>query len=868
MWVKVPGQGADTRPMADTRLGFTSPPGTNGATNPDRPTDDAKRIALLAELTHVVTWELEFPGTGVSWQAPVTRLFDAPADGTFWLPSTPDDTGARAVRAVQAEELGEALLAPIVESARSGLVWENYELIQEVVTPDGESHQVLVRAVGEPGPEVQRFFGIAAEMASSDKSPWVAADLAERLQLLVEHSPDAIVVHQDGILVYANAAAARIVGMEWARGVGKPLTAFLHPDDIAPTVARLGQLREPGDVVKGYEARIVRADGSQLSVEVASVRTTWGGKPAYQVILHDISERKRAEKAAMARAALERRYAAAVAALEEGVIVIGRDGRVCAANESAIAMLGRRLEQGLGDAVFTGGGAAMSGDGRLIPAAELPIAVALRRNEVCSNVVLGVRDDDDVDQWLSVNSRPLGEVADDDGAAVVCSVSDITERKELLDRLAWEARNDPLTGLANRTGFLSTLQERLADITPGERLALFFVDLDRFKLVNDSLGHTAGDEVLIAVAERLRQVIPDAACISRLHGDEFVVLDNGITDADQALQRAEDLRAVVSRPLRISTGRTVMVTPSIGVVQLADRERDAVGLLQDADMAMLQAKSRGRGRVAVFDRSLREEVGSRLELEDDLRAAVKRGELRLEYQPIASMTNGRVLGLEALVRWEHPHWGLLLPAKFVGLAEESELIANLGRWVLTEGCVQMAQWRATYESARDAFLALNVSPRQLDGNDLLPALEMALETSGLPPSAVVLEITESGFVSDDQRIQGVLDELRNFGVRLAIDDFGTGYSALSYLKRLPVSYLKVDRAFVSGLGSDDEDHRIVQAITELGHGLGLRIIAEGVENRQQRDAARDLGCDLYQGYLLARPCRPRDVPEFWTGITD
>jgi len=382
-------------------------------------------------------------------------------------------------------------------------------------------------------------------------------------------------------------------------------------------------------------------------------------------------------------------------------------------------------------------------------------------------------------------------------------------------------------------------------------------------LINDSLGHAAGDEVLIAVSERLRQVIPETATARRLHGDEFVILDSDIEDTDQALQRAEDLRAVISHPLLLSTGRTLTVTPSIGVVRLEGTQRDAVGLLQDADMAMLQAKSRGRGRVAMFDTSLREEAGSRLELENDLREAVKRGELRLEYQPIASLTNGRVLGLEALVRWEHPRWGLLLPAKFVGLAEESELIATLGRWVLTQGCIQMAQWRSTYSAARDAFLALNVSPRQLDGPDLLPALEVALEASGLPPSAVVLEITESGFVSDDPHIGGMLDDLRTFGVRLAIDDFGTGYSSLSYLKRLPVSYLKIDRAFVSGLGGDDGDRRIVQAITELGHGLGLRLIAEGVENRQQRDTARQLGCDLYQGYLLARPCRPRDVPDFW-----
>ncbi len=315
--------------------------------------------------------------------------------------------------------------------------------------------------------------------------------------------------------------------------------------------------------------------------------------------------------------------------------------------------------------------------------------------------------------------------------------------------------------------------------------------------------------------------------------------------------------------MHLSTGRTLAVTPSIGLVRLADVEREASDVLQDADMAMLQAKTRGRGRVAIFDAGLREEVGSRLELEHDLRAAVDNGELRLEYQPLASLSNGRVLGLEALVRWEHPRRGLLLPGRFVGLAEESELIVALGQWVLEEGCAQMARWRAMYPEALDSFLAVNVSPRQLDGQQLVPALRNALDKSGLPAGALMLEITESGLVSDDGHLNGMLDELREFGVRLAIDDFGTGYSSLSHLKRLPVSHIKIDRSFVSGLGTDSEDERIVAAITELGHGLGLRVVAEGVENRQQRHVARQLGCDLYQGYLLAEPRRPRDIPAFW-----
>jgi len=393
---------------------------------------------------------------------------------------------------------------------------------------------------------------------------------------------------------------------------------------------------------------------------------------------------------------------------------------------------------------------------------------------------------------------------------------------------------------------------------------MLFFDLDRFKLVNDSLGHAVGDEVLLTVARRLREQLPRAVSLSRLHGDEFAALVPGIADVDTALARAEDLRVMLGRPLRLSSGRQLTVTPSIGLVRLADVSGDASELLQDADMAMLQAKTRGRGRVALFDAGLRAEVSKRLELEHDLRVAVATGEqLRLEYQPLASLADGRILGFEALARWDHPVRGPLPPGLFIEMAEESDLIIALGNWVLEEGCRQLAEWRAEFPAARDALISMNVSPRQLDSPDFMPALLGALARSGLPAEALLLEITESGLVSHDVRIEGILTELRDAGVRLAIDDFGTGYSSLSYLKRLPVSYLKIDRAFVSGLGVNVEDERIVTAVAELSHGLGLQVIAEGIEERIQLDIARALGCDIYQGYLLARPARPRDAAAFF-----
>ncbi len=848
--------------MADARLGLlrTAPPPAPGGALGTLP-DASRQLTAVSDLTNVVIWELVVPDAGIIWHAPFERLIASQdPHGTYLVP--PGEAGTR----LYASELADAVLAPVVQTVRAGVPWENYELVQEIEAPDGVVHRLLVRAEVVPDASPSRILGIVADVSDPGDKPWITADVAERLTLLVEHSPDAIIVHQDGLVVYTNPAGLRMGALKSLDdAIGRPITSFISPDDLTSTIARLAQLKDPGDVVKGFEAMMVRDDGSELPVEVASARTSWGGKPAFQVILRDVSERKLAEEAAAARAAIERRYAAAVAALEEGVVVIDREGAVAATNDSATRILGVRLHAGHGDEVFTGGHAAQREDGSPFPPEALPLAVALARREASTNVVIGVRDEHGKDQWLSVSSRPLGDSEGTDNATVVCSVSDITDRKQLHDRLAWEARNDPLTGLANRSGFLTAVQSTIegSDAATLETLVMFFFDLDRFKLVNDSLGHAVGDEVLLAVAERLRTAMPDVISLSRLHGDEFAALEPHVADTDAALQRAEELRTILSRPVELSTGRTLSGTPSIGLVRLADVGREASDVLQDADMAMLQAKTRGRGRVAIFDAGLREEVGNRLELEHDLRTAVDNGELRLEYQPLASLANGRVLGLEALVRWEHPRRGLLLPARFVGLAEESELIVALGRWVLEAGCAQMARWRAMYPEAADSFLAVNVSPRQLDGQQLLPALKKALDDSGLPAGALMLEITESGLVSDDGHLTGMLDELREFGVRLAIDDFGTGYSSLSHLKRLPVSYIKVDRSFVSGLGSDAEDERIVAAITELGHGLGLRVIAEGVENRQQRHVARQLGCDLYQGYLLAEPRRPRDIPAFW-----
>ena len=834
---------------------------------PQRTDDDAdaQGLELLSELARVVCWELRLPETDLTWLTPLDHLIANLPDGLGYRLAPTGADGASGGRLVTTAEVGPALLEPIVGPARVGIVADSYELLQELQVPGGSVHQILVRASTIRSGGVTRIAGIITEVSTHGTASWVNTDVGERLQLLVEHNPDGIIVHRQGVILYANPAALRFAGLSRLdEAVGQPMTLFVDPGDIGPILERIDRLKEPGDSAKGHEVVLRRPDGSAFTVEIVSVRTTWGGEPAFQVILRDVSERKRAEEAARARLALERRYAAAVAALDEGVVVVNRLGSVCAANDSANRILGDRLPFLFGDAIFTGNGPALRMDGQPFAAADLPLSRWMHTRQSSTDVMIGVLDGSGSRQWLSVSTRPIGDGEDLDEGAIVCSISDVTERKRLLDRLAWEARHDPMTGLANRSGFLAVFDSALRQPMAGDTgLVLFVFGLDRFKLVNDSLGHAAGNEVLQETARRLHQCMPEALSIGRLHGDEFAALEGGIPDVDAALARAEELRTRLGQPIRLGTGRQVTVTPSIGFVH-PEPGRDPADLLQDADVAVLHAKTKGRGRVVVFDASLREQLAQRVELEHDLRQAVEAThQLRLEYQPIASLATGRILGFEALARWEHPIKGLLPPDLFIGLAEESDLIVGLGSWVVGEACRQLAEWQSRYGAARDLVMSVNVSPRQLESLDLVASLRESLERNGLPPGLLLLEITESSLAADDTDIQDVLTQIQALGVRLAIDDFGTGYSSLSYLKRLPVSYIKIDRSFVDGLGGDPQDERIVSAITDLAHGLGMRVIAEGVEGRGQRDAARSLGCDLYQGYFLARPARPRDVPGFW-----
>jgi len=428
------------------------------------------------------------------------------------------------------------------------------------------------------------------------------------------------------------------------------------------------------------------------------------------------------------------------------------------------------------------------------------------------------------------------------------------ERKAFEERLAHQSMHDPLTGLPNRLLFLDRLNQAIARGRRSQSsVGVAFLDLDRFKNINDSLGHDAGDELLVEVARKLESVIRPGDTVARFGGDEFTVLCEDLpplTAREQTVEIAERLLANVIHPL-VVRGTEMFVGASVGIAMATTGEERPEELLRDADAAMYHAKDAGRGRVEVFDDAMRARALTVHATENALHRALERGEFRVFFQPIVSLSDARCVGAEALVRWQHPERGLLAPAEFIPLAEETGLVVQIGWWVLEEAARNAASWQL--EQSEPFQVAVNLSARQLAQPDLAERVAELIAETGVRPSSLCFEITESVLMDDAESVLDVIRRVRRLGVQFAIDDFGTGYSSLGYLKQFPVDSVKVDRSFVSGLGADSGDAAIVSAVIGLAHALGLRVTAEGVETKEQLEALIALECDEAQGYFFSPP---------------
>ncbi len=436
---------------------------------------------------------------------------------------------------------------------------------------------------------------------------------------------------------------------------------------------------------------------------------------------------------------------------------------------------------------------------------------------------------------------------------LVATVHDINDRKIFEQQLTQQAFYDVLTGLPNRALLGDRIKQALARTGRRSTTAvLLFVDLDKFKVVNDSLGHKMGDELLVQVAARLKMCVRTEDTVGRLGGDEFIVLLENITDDAAALTLVELIQKQFSRPFKLEE-REIVMTASIGVAYGDGHDDQSESLLRNADLAMYRAKAAGKGRHVVFDTSMQVDTLARLEMESDLRFAINDGQLRVHYQPIVPLQSEWITEVEALVRWQHPTRGMISPADFIPLAEETGLIIPLGLWVLQQACRQTAAWHAHFPSEPRLIVSVNLSPRQFQMPNLVEEVERALHQAGLPAHYLKLEITEGTIMLDVESTIATLSNLKAIGIKLAIDDFGTGYSSLAYLKRLPLDVLKIDRSFIRGIVENSEDKAIVQAILLLAKSLNLEVTAEGIETAEQAAMLNSWNCQRGQGYYFSRP---------------
>ncbi|WP_299441214.1 EAL domain-containing protein [uncultured Rhodospira sp.] len=686
----------------------------------------------------------------------------------------------------------------------------------------------------------------AAEMAQALR------DSEARYRGLFENAVEGIYqTTLDGRYVTVNPALARIYGYETPEELIASRTDIAHQTYVDPDVrARFIDLIDSEGMVENFEAQVFRKDGSIIWV-TENARCVRGQDDEilyFEGTVQDITERRQAD-------ADLRLMAKVVNSVHEGIVIIDREGLVWGANEAYQRMTGHEAADLLGRP------ARLTTPELHEPNFESSILARVdREGHWIGEAWAPRRNAPPFPMEMSVTA-----VRDRSGALThfVAACTDITKRKRDEEHIRFQANYDMLTHLPNRYLIMDRLEQAILKARrDGTRVCALFLDLDRFKNINDSYGHAAGDEVLKLVARRLRQVVRMSDTVGRLAGDEFIIVLSEVADGDVGGQVAEKIIEVLSQPFNILDAE-MFCMPSIGITYFPDQADTVETLLRNADIAMYHAKHSGDRRYLTFSPDMAQRSVELMNLETDLRHAINRDELELHYQPKVGIDGRTVVGAEALIRWRHPRLGLIGPGEFIPLAEESGLIIPIGRWTLAAACRQFMEWRS--QGIAPPSVSVNVSVRQFNDSHLLESVRDVLDSTGMPPGCLDLEITESVMMGDVERAVSTLNALKAMGVTLSIDDFGTGYSSLNYLKTFPIDTLKIDQTFVRDVERDSKDAAIVATIVSLAKNLGFKVVAEGVESRAQMEFLRESECSLFQGYWVSRPLPAVDFSIYLQG---
>ncbi|HXG58117.1 MAG TPA: EAL domain-containing protein [Thermoanaerobaculia bacterium] len=666
-----------------------------------------------------------------------------------------------------------------------------------------------------------------------------------RLQQLIASAIDAVItVDAEGRVTEWNPQAAATFGMSAREVIGQPLPASIIPARLRPLAERLLERHLRAGAGNRARRRVDgiarRANGEEFPVEITLVPFGTGRDRTLTLFARDISERLRAQHELEQS---ERRFRTIVERSWSGVALIDASRRVVFAGPSTAHLLGY-------------------GDGDLV-GKEFVEFVHPEDHEAARALFESVAESDGRDTsgefrfihrngswvWLEIYAQNL--LREPTVGAIVVNYRDVTQRKAAEKQIEYQAHFDMLTGLPNRFLFRDRLMNAIALARRrNSGVAVLYLDLDHFKLVNDSLGHTFGDLLLTHVGHRLRRSLRGSDTISRVGGDEFSMVILDVDSPEHAAAAARKVLDLFEQPIQIGK-HEFYVGASIGIAVYPGDGNDVETLIKCADSAMYRAKELGRNQIQLFTPSMNERYVRRLSIEQRLRHAIERGELELLYQPIYDRTATRVVSAEALLRWNDPTRGCVQPSEFIALAEESGMIVPIGGWVLQAACRQLREWSDA--GAGDLHVSINVSPHQLQQPDLPAAVRKAVQDAGIDPARLQIEITETAAIQTIDRSRSLLEELKAFGVTIAIDDFGTGQSSLIYLRRFPIDAVKLDKEFLRGVTEDETAAAVVSYVISLAHALRLEVIAEGVETREQCALLRRHGCDMLQGYLLARP---------------